>query len=143
MNEEYDVEIQESTPVHLHERELKGTKLPAFEFSMNVSAGDGKDMLNTKEEEIKTVFFQNLKYWNDQTRFLSTNNLDNAYFKNIVDMGYDAVPLILDVIKRHPSNLVHALDLIMPGVMQYEDGYIPVDEICKAWISILTEIELT
>lgn len=136
-----DIDIRETTSRHLHERELKGTKSPGFEFSLDMTAANGCEIVDTKETEIKTVFFYNLKYWNNQTQFLSSNNLDNAYFSNIVDMGLDAVPLILREIKKRPSNLVFALDKIMPGVMEYDDGYISVEELCKAWISILSPIE--
>lgn len=141
MTDTADIEIRETSSTHLHERELKGSKSPSFEFSLDVSAANGTETVNTKETEIRTVFFHNLKYWNNETKFLSANNLDNAYFRNIVDMGYDAVPLILDVIKDHPSNIVFALDKIMPGVMEYDDGYISVEDLCNAWISILTTIE--
>lgn len=141
MNNTADIDIQESSARHLHERELKGSQYPSFEFSMDVSAANGTETVDTKDAEIRTIFLHNLKYWNSETQFLSSNNLDNAYFRNIVNMGYDAVPLILDVIKDHPSNLVFALDEILPGVMEYDDGYISVDELCKAWISILQTIE--
>lgn len=136
-----DIDIMETTTAHLHERELKGADYPSFEFSLDVYAANGTETIDTKETEIRTNFFHNLKYWNNQTQFLSTNNLDNSYFRNIVEMGYDAVPLILDVIKDHPSNLVFALDKILPGVMEYDEGYISVEDLCNAWISILTTIE--
>lgn len=53
-------------------------------------------------------------------------------------MGLDAVPYILEVIRRRPSFIVRALDEIMPGVVVYDDGYVPVDKACELWISILT-----
>ena len=91
------------------------------------------------ETDRNAIFVQNLKYWNQETAFLSTNNVDNSYFQSIVNMGVDAVPFILDELKKGPTPLVHALDKIFPGVMKYE-GYVSLNDACQRWIEILKQI---
>lgn len=128
--------IQPSTS--LAERELKGSP-SVFLFSSSVSAltRDGNtEKIGTHEIDKAATFFQNLKYWNQETGFLSTNNLDNAYFQEIVNMGEDAVPFIVAELKKGPSLLVHALDMIFPGVVEYE-GFVSLKDACNKWLSIL------
>jgi hypothetical protein len=92
--------------------------------------------VDTDDADKSAIFMQNYKYWNQTTNYSSANNLENPYFKGIVNMGVDAVPYILVELEKHPSQLVHALDLIFPGVMKYE-GNVTLKEACDKWISIL------
>lgn len=125
----------------LHKREFKDSSGPAFDFRIEATAADGKDVIDTTSLDNRVSFALNLKYWNDQTQILAINDFQNSYFRSIVSMGYDAVPLILEEIKKKPSFLVHALDEILPGIVEYGDGYIPVEKACETWISILSPIE--
>lgn len=122
----------------LSERELKNGNV-AFQFSLSLSVvneeGESK-AFDTKQTDNAVTFYQNYKYWEQETKMLSVNNLDNSYFRGIVDMGVDAVPYILDELKKGPSQLVNALDLIFPGVMQYE-GFVSLKDACDKWLSIL------
>mgnify|MGYP001777220043 CR=1 FL=1 len=122
----------------LSERELKNGNV-AFQFSLSLSVvneeGESK-VFDTKQVDNAVTFYQNYKYWEQETKMLSVNNLDNSYFRGIVDMGVDAVPYILDELKKGPSQLVNALDLIFPGVMQYE-GFVSLKDACDKWLSIL------
>ena len=129
--------IECSSNLMLHERELKGTNSPSFEFSLSISNGNEK--IDTTEIDVRTSFEQNLRYWNAQTQFCSTNNTDNSYFRSIVEMGSAAVPYILNELKKGPTLLVYALDEIFPGVVKY-DGYVSVKEACEKWISTLQKI---
>ena len=43
-------------------------------------------------------------------------------------------------LKQGPSQIVHALDLIFPGKVQYE-GFVPLKTVCDTWISILSKTE--
>ncbi|MCD8312554.1 MAG: hypothetical protein LUC24_00150 [Bacteroidales bacterium] len=94
--------------------------------------------VDTSEDDRNAVFSQNYKYWNRETAFSSANNFDNRYFMEIVNMGRDAVPYIVAEIKRKPSQLVHALDLIFPGVMKY-NGFVSLKEACDRWLTILVK----
>lgn len=134
--------IFEGTDVDLalSERELKASPA-SFVFSSSLSLIDDEgevQELDTKETDNNAIFFQNYKYWNQETGVLSTNNLDNSYFQGIVNMGVDAVPFILDELSKGPSPLVHALDKIFPGVMKYE-GFVSLKEACDRWTAILKQ----
>lgn len=120
------------------ERELKGSG-EVFQFTSSVSGVTSKGVplsINTKEIDNAAIFVQNYKYWNQDTGFLSTNNFDNSYFLEIVNMGVDAVPFIVDELKKGPTPLVHALDKIFPDVVKYE-GFVSLKEACDKWLSIL------
>lgn len=135
---DYIEEIDGVNSLSLAERELKGAP-SVFLFSSSVSAinEDGNSTkINLDEIDKSATFLQNFKYWNQETGFLSTNNLDNAYFKQIVDMGVDAVPFILKELRKGPTPLVHALDMIFPDVVKYE-GFVSLKDACDKWLSIL------
>ncbi len=134
INDEVDVNMT------LSERELKAGPV-SFIFSSSLSliddSGEVRE-LNTKETDNSAIFSQNYKYWNIEVGLMSTNNLDNSYFKSIVNMGLDAVPFILKELEKSPSPLVHALDQIFPGVMKYE-GFVSLKEACDRWMAILKQ----
>lgn len=121
-----------------HNREFKPADGPTFDFSMDTTVADGKEKINTSNCDNRVLFSQNLRYWIEQTKFLANNDFNNSYYRRIVDMGLDAVPFIVEELKKRPSFIVHALDEILPGVVEYGDGYIPVEKACKTWTSILT-----
>ena len=119
-------------------RELKPNGQTSFDYSAVVTLNDedSVESIDTQESDRRLVFRQNLSYWNKETNFLSVNNFDNGYFKSIVDMGKDAVPMIYEELKKGPTPLVHALDLIFPGVVEY-NGFVSLKDSCDTWISIL------
>lgn len=131
-------DIDYGTAVSFAQRELKAS--PAvFLFDSSVSAmiRDGNiQKIDSDGSDKAATFSQNLKYWNKETCFLSTNNFDNSYFKEIVNMGSDAVPFIVEELEKGPSPLVHALDMIFPNVVKYE-GFVSLKEACDTWLSIL------
>lgn len=96
--------------------------------------------MEAKEVNIsnREAFHDYLNKWKKETEFSSLNNLDNHYFKEIVGMGREAVPYILKEIERQPSQLVHALDMIFPGVVKYK-GFVSLEKACATWISILRQ----
>ncbi len=139
-----NIDINEGNNVELafSDRELKAS--PAFfmfssSFSLVDDDGESKPV-DTTEIDNNAIFSQNYKYWNQETEFSSTNNLDNSYFKGIVDMGVEAVPYILTELEKGPTPLVYALDLIFPDVMQY-NGFVSLKDACDKWLSILRQID--
>lgn len=135
---DYFEEIDGINSLSLAERELKGAP-SAFLFSSSISAINEEGTstkIDLDEIDNYATFLQNFKYWNQETGFLSTNNLDNAYFKQIVDMGVAAVPYILKELQKGPTPLVHALDMIFPDVVKYE-GFVSLKDACDKWLSIL------
>lgn len=95
--------------------------------------------LNVKQEVGQMTFDTNFKYWREETRLRSVNNFDNANFDSIVEMGVEAVPYIRDVLEKGPSPIVHALDLIFPGVVKY-NGYTTIEEACNIWLPLIRMI---
>jgi hypothetical protein len=95
-----------------------------------------KEPIGMNEANNTAIFTQNCKFWNQETKFLSVNKFDNPYFKGIVEMGEDAVPFILEELEKGPTPLVHALDLIFPGVVTY-DGLVNLKDACDKWVSIM------
>lgn len=118
---DYTEQLDNGTSASFADRELdRGS---GFHFSISVTpvTNDGTaHQVNNAGSDKAVTFFQNLKYWNKETRLMSVNNLDNTYFQAIVAMGVDAVPYILEELEKGPTQLVHALDLIFPGVVKYE-----------------------
>lgn len=143
MNEVDYIELMNGeTSVSLSEREHKGSP-SVFLFSSHLSSvnKDGEtEKIDMGEIDKSAMFSQNYKYWNKETGFLSTNNLDNSYFRQIVEMGEDAVPFIVEELKKGPTPLVHALDLIFPDVISYE-GFVSLKDACDQWLSILQETD--
>lgn len=124
--------------VLFEDREFKGVSGPSFGISSSASVltEDGNHVIDTKDDDNRTLFYQNLAYWNNEIDFNSVDNFDNGYFESIVTMGKDAVPYIISELEQHPSELVHALERIFPGVVEYQ-GYVPLRDACEAWLSIL------
>lgn len=113
-----------------------------FSF-LSVSATMSKDgntrELNVGREVRQMTFDTNFKYWREETRLRSVNNFDNANFDSIVEMGAEAVPYIRKVLEKGPSPIVHALDLIFPGVVKY-NGYTTIEEACNIWLPLIRMI---
>ena len=88
--------------------------------------------------ELRSNFEYNYRYWLDQTGCLSANNYDNSYFRALVDLGTTIVPFILEKIEKEPNPVVHALDLIYPGVVEYR-GYNSLENVCALWLEIFKQ----
>lgn len=109
-------------------------------FSVDLSVSIGNQNVNLPRREINAQTVRmNYEYWNKDSNFLSTGNFDNADFRKIVEMGEDAVPGIVEIIRDHPDPIVHALDLIYPGYMKY-DGWVSLKDVCNIWIITLTAL---
>lgn len=137
-NIDFIEEVDAQNGVSIAEREHKGSS-PIFLFSSSMSSisKDGETTrIDLDSIDKSATFFHNFKYWNQETGVMSTNNLDNAYFKQIVDMGVDAVPFIVEELKKGPTQLVRALDMIFPEVIKY-DGFVSLKDACDKWLSIL------
>jgi len=86
----------------------------------------------------REYFYAEYEAWKNETWLLSTGMHNNEHFDNIVKMGVDAVPYLIEVLKEGPNHIVHACDLIFPDEVTYE-GYIPLDFGCEVWLQILKE----
>lgn len=92
--------------------------------------------IDTQASDLLSTFQSNYNCWNSEVNVLSTNNYDNINFKKIVAMGDSVIPYIYQIIKEKPHPIVYALEQMMPGIVQRE-GYVPLNDVCKAWTSIL------
>lgn len=72
--------------------------------------------------------------WQDETLFTSSvaEKVTNSNFIKIVELGEEAIPLILEDINFNPSNLVWALNAITGR--RISDENISVAEACKRWV---------
>ena len=122
-------------------RELKGS--PAvFGFSSSFSAENEygeSERIDSATADDAANFSLNFRYWTLYTQTQSTNNFENSYFKEIVNMGTAAVPFIYEELQKGPSQLVHALDPIFPGVVTY-NGFVSLEKATNIWLSILKKI---
>lgn len=109
-----------------------------FNFSLSGATVSSKGETSRWSDQAseRVNFTQNYRYWTKTSMLDATDNTDNSYYREIVNMGVDAVPFILEELEKGPSQLVYALDDIFPGVMTY-DGYVSLEDACKQWISIL------
>ena len=98
------------------------------------------EALDTEESEALATFRGNYETWNALNAMSSSSNFDNAYFKEIVNMGKKAVPFIYEELKKGPTDLVYALDAIFDYPIKYE-GFVPLEKSCEIWLSILRKIE--
>lgn len=132
------IEVETTTSILLKDQELQDSE-PFFHFSSSISTitRDGHSQkINSKNSDNEAKFIKNMEYWNQETALLSIGNFNNSYFKEIVNMGIDAVPFIIAELQKGPTPLVHALDLIFPGVMKYE-GFVSLKDACNKWLLIL------
>ena len=68
----------------------------------------------------------------EKTKFLSF--IEDKYFNDIVSLGNEAIPLIIQKIKDKPSHLFNALHLLT-GEKPIEPGHEGrINEICQDWI---------
>lgn len=117
------------------------TKAPSSGgFSLSaVATLDGRRTNAPHEERNRQLVMANYNYWNKASNLLSVDNFDDDNFKQIVSMGEDAVPGILEIISKKPDPIVHALDLIYPGYMKYE-GHVSLADLCRLWTITLLSI---
>ena len=121
-------------------RNTVGNESFLMSFSASIASNDNNNSIDMKDSENFNNFSLNKQLWNTEKRFDSYNNYDSGYFDEIVRMGEAAVPYILEELKKGPTQLVHALDIIYPGKVKYE-GFVPLKMVCDTWISILSKTE--
>lgn len=94
-------------------------------------------LIDSMEENHDRIMFDKyLEEWKRDTRFLSSIKeiTSNPSFIEIVNMGGNAVPFILEEIERKPSNLVWALNAIFHKKIGRGNT---ITEACKLWITEL------
>lgn len=76
--------------------------------------------------------------WKKRTMFSSSASeiISDPAFQSILDMGFAAVPYIVDTIEKEPSTLVWALNKIYGGKISNNPNT-TVKEACKLWVKRL------
>lgn len=130
--------IEPSKPYSFRDDNLK-EDFSSVKVTLEISTmrDDGKAILmNTDKSQEESEFLSNLSAWHSDTGLKSVDNFDSGYFEAIVNMREVAVPFIVKELKKGPTPLVHALDYIYNGEVEYE-GYLPLEFVCKTWLEIL------
>lgn len=88
--------------------------------------------------------FNSLKAaWLQETAFSSSviDIIENTNFKRIVNMGKDAIPLIIEEIDNNPSTLVWALNIIT-GYTIDPSQRLSLSDACKVWVKLYRRGEI-
>lgn len=89
---------------------------------------------------MKSLLYEEYNKWKEETMFLSTGIFDNQHYKNIVNMGVEAVPFIKEILDKEDDWIVGALDEIYPNLITYE-GYNSLSDVCQMWRVVLNLME--
>lgn len=106
--------------------------------AMRSEAGKDAEELDMNSSSAFSTFKNNLESLNALNMLSASNNVDNIYFQQIVKMGKEAVPYIYEELKKGPTDLVYALDEIFGRPIKY-NGFVPLEQSCKIWLSILSK----
>lgn len=104
--------------------------------AMRSDSGHAAEELDMTFSSAFSTFKSNYDSWNAANALLSSSNIDNVYFKEIVKMGKAAVPFIYEELKKGPTDLVYALDEIFGNPIKY-NGFVSLKQSCDLWLSIL------
>lgn len=104
--------------------------------AMRSESGHAAEELDMTSSSAFSTFKSNYDSWNAANSLLSSSNIDNVYFKEIVKMGKDAVPFIYEELKKGPTDLVYALDEIFGHPIKY-NVFVSLKQSCDLWLSIL------
>jgi hypothetical protein len=89
----------------------------------------------SSDQFIKCKFDELYKKWSNNTMFYSNPKMiiEDENFQSILNLGEQAVPLILNKIEEEPSQLVWALNIITEKQMS-NNSMISISDSCKRWV---------
>lgn len=110
-------------------------------LDLRVSSIEGEtvDKVDVNNTTKSFKFSVDYDLWKQETSLLSVNNFDNKYFNSIVKRGEESVPYIYEQLKKGPTHLVYALELIYPEKVSYNKQIITLKRARKIWLKILQE----
>lgn len=123
----------------LHDRPAPKGMSVAFS-AYRSEKGKESEVFDMKKDSLLSTFMSNYECWNASNNLSSVSNTDNCYFREIVNMGLSAVPYIYNELQKGPTDLVYALDEIFGYPIKYE-GFVPLEQSCNIWLSILQKTE--
>jgi hypothetical protein len=78
-----------------------------------ISASVGYRTLAKSNINIQTIFEEYYTKWEEETKYLSSSKMfDNIYYRKIISLGIDVVPVIINKLKETPNHLFVALQKI-------------------------------
>ena len=121
---------------------IKSTPMAPYEGLMRDMSLQDKQVVvaflmdTMKGKDDREVFNRYLEEWQDNTRFLSSVKaiISHPSFLQIVNMGGNAVPFIIEEISKLPSNLVWALNSIFHKKIGSGQT---ITEACRLWTAEL------
>ena len=134
----------DKTDIHFNESQIKKGLLEmnnnAFDYFTREQRKDKFE--NTHNILSKFKIRELILNLNNQTTYSSSPDdiLENSNFKEIVKLGKDAVPFILEEIESKPSSLVWALNLITGR--RITEKKVSVSEASKLWVNWGRQIKL-
>lgn len=123
------------------ESEMTPLNMGDVSLDLRVSSIEGEtvDKVDVNNTTKSFKFSVDYDLWKQETSLLSVNNFDNKYFNSIVKRGEESVPYIYEQLKKGPTHLVYALELIYPEKVSYNKQIITLKRARKIWIKILQE----
>lgn len=126
--------------------DLPKTKLELFNNdreSRNVNDISWSDnLVDLDEDLVRNVFLMDrfdslVKSWEKNTIFSSSmlGIIEDENFQEILKMGKDAIPLIINEINQKPSQLVWALNIITDSRLKTKQR-LTLTESCKKWVKL-------
>ena len=114
-----------------------GVDVSTFLVSRTVGYARSEKM-DASKMQTSVRFYTNYSSWNNITNMSAYNNIENEYFENIIKMGEEAVPFILEELEKGPTMLVYALARIRPNTIEPQ-SYIPLPVLCELWLQYLRQ----
>jgi hypothetical protein len=95
------------------------------------------EMQISSHQFVKSRFNDLYKNWYFKTMFYSNPKMivEDENFQSIVNMGEQAIPLILEKIESEPSQLVWALNIITNKKIS-NNSMISITDACKSWVKL-------
>ncbi|MDO6818090.1 hypothetical protein [Zobellia sp. 1_MG-2023] len=122
------------TRVELFNRDKESRNINDFQLS--------DDLVHLDDDLVRNVFlmdrFESLVHsWEKNTIFSSsmTGIIEDHNFQEILKMGKDAIPLIINEINKKPSQLVWALNIITDSSLKTRQR-LTLTEACKRWVKL-------
>jgi hypothetical protein len=91
--------------------------------------------MEEKNNHIRDIFKKYYQRWEEETAFMSSSDMfENPNYKAIIDMGWDAVPHIIDQLREKPCHLFKALKKITGVNPINPENVGRVSKMAKDWI---------
>ncbi|MDR2630130.1 MAG: hypothetical protein LBC60_04330 [Spirochaetaceae bacterium] len=123
-------------PSIVQEYDNKGHLVKSYKFSAGKEPDKAKTTKRSTLEPVTGNTFQRYyQKWEEETASMSASDkFENANYKAIIAMGWQAVPYIIEQLRKKPCQLFNALRQIT-GVYPIKSGHVGLmDEMAKDWI---------